>query len=263
MPEFKEYPAGTFCWSELATSDSAGAKKFYSALFSWATQDDEIGPDMVYTMAMINEKYVGAMFQMNEEMKGMGIPPHWLQYVSVDSVADTVEKAKSLGGQVLREPMDVMDIGKMAVLQDPSGGAVALWQPLKTIGAQLANEHGAPTWNELMTTDVDAAGKFYTDLFGWTANTQDMGGLMYTSFVNGERPAAGMMAITKEMGDIPSNWMQYFGVNDCDKAAETIKAQGGQVLKDPEDIPEVGRFCVAMDPQGAVFSVIKLIRPAE
>jgi predicted enzyme related to lactoylglutathione lyase len=262
MTEFTEYPTGTFCWSELATSDSAGAKKFYTGLFGWGTQDDEVGPGMIYTMALMGDKFVGAMFQMNEEMKKMNIPPHWLQYVSVDNVADSTAKAKSLGGQVLREPMDVMDIGKMAVLQDPSGGAFALWQPLKTIGAQLANEHGAPTWNELMTTNVDAAGKFYTKLFGWKAETQDMGGFNYTSFMNGERPAGGMMAITKEMGDIPTHWMQYFGTNNCDKAAATIKSLGGQVLKEPADIPEVGRFCVAMDPQGAAFSVIQLIKPA-
>lgn len=261
MPEIKKYKPGTFCWPELATSDSAAAKKFYTALFGWKTQDDEVAPGMIYTMALMKDKNVGAMYELTAEMKKMNIPPHWLQYVSVDSAEDSTAKAKKLGATVTREPMDVMDIGRMSVIQDPTGGVFALWEPKTTIGASLINEHGAITWNELMTNNVDAAGKFYTDLFGWSSQTQDMGGFMYTSFANGERPAAGMMAITKEMGDMPTNWMQYFAIDDCDKGAAKIKQLGGQILVGPQDIPEIGRFAVAMDPQHACFAIIKLLNP--
>lgn len=261
MPELEKYNPGTFCWPELITSDSAGAKKFYTGLFGWTTRDDEIAPDMVYTMALLKDKNCGAMFQMDAEMKKQNMTPHWLQYISVDSVADTTEKAKSLGGTVAREPMDVMDIGRMSVIQDPTGAGFALWEPLKAIGANLINEHGAITWNELLTNNIDAAGKFYTELFGWGSDTQDMGGVNYTSFMNGDRPAAGMMAITKEMGTVPPNWVQYFAFNDADKGAEQIKQLGGQILAGPQDIPEVGRFAVATDPQGATFAIITLANP--
>lgn len=263
MPQIKKYPANTFCYPELATTDTAGAKKFYAALFGWDMKSEEIGPDMVYTMGTQKGKNVSGMWEINDEMKKMGIPTHWLQYVSVDSVADMTKKAVGLGAKVMREPMDVMDIGKMSVLQDPTGAVFALWQPLTTIGSELINEHGAITWNELMTNDVDKAGKFYTDLFGWTAGTQDMGGFMYTGFMNGERPAGGMMAITKEMGPMPPNWNQYFAVDDCDKTVDKAKSMGAHVLAGPQDIPEIGRFAVLMDPQGGAFSVITLLNPAD
>jgi predicted enzyme related to lactoylglutathione lyase len=261
MPEINKYKPGTFCWPELATSDTKAAKKFYTEIFGWNTEDGEIAPGMVYTMATLNGKSIGALYALTGEMKGMNIPPHWLQYVSVDNADATTAKAKTLGGAVLREPMDVMDIGRMAVLRDPTGATFAVWQPKTAIGAGLVNEHGAITWNELLTNNVDRAGKFYTDLFGWGSDTQDMGHMMYTTFINGERPAAGMMAITKEMGEVPSNWMQYFAVDACDKAAATIKHLGGGILAGPQDIPEIGRFAVAHDPQGAAFAVIELLKP--
>jgi predicted enzyme related to lactoylglutathione lyase len=118
---------------------------------------------------------------------------------------------------------------------------------------------GTFCWNELMTTDVDKAGAFYTKLFGYTADTQNMGGVDYTSLINGDRPAGGMMALTPEMGEgIPSNWSVYLAVADCDAIAEKAIALGGKVCKEPEDIPGIGRFAVIADPQGAVFCVIKL-----
>ena len=262
MSEVTKFPANTFCWPELATSDTEGAKKFYADVLGWTYQDDEIGPDMVYTMNLIGDKNAGAMFLINEEMKAMNIPPNWLQYVSVDSVDDKTAKAKDLGATALRDPMDVMDIGRMSVLQDPTGGVFALWQPKQAHGSQLINEPGALSWNELFTNDVDRAGKFYTDLFDWSAETKDMGGTMYTVFMNGERPAAGMMAINQEeMGDAPPNWLVYFATDDTDSAADRIKSGGGQILVPPQDIPEVGRCSVAMDPQGAAFAVIKLENP--
>jgi predicted enzyme related to lactoylglutathione lyase len=261
VSEVTEYKPNTFCWPELTTSDAAGAKKFYCDLFGLEFRDDEVGPGMVYTMFSKNGKSVGAMFELNEEMKQCGIPPNWLSYVSVTSVDDTLQKAKELGGTAFREATDVMDVGRLAVLQDPTGAVFALWQPKKHIGAELVNEPGTLCWNELMTTNVDQAGKFYTDLFNWGAETADMGGMNYTSFMNGDRPAGGMMAITKEMGEVPPHWMAYFAVEDCDKSAEKIKSLGGQILHGPQDIPEVGRFATAMDPQGVVFSIIKLNNP--
>jgi predicted enzyme related to lactoylglutathione lyase len=121
-------------------------------------------------------------------------------------------------------------------------------------------------WNELKTTDVDKAGVFYTKLFGYTADTQNMGGMDYTSLMNGDRPAGGMMAITPEMSmgeGIPSNWTLYLAVADCDATAAKAKSLGGKVYREPEDIPGVGRFAVIADPQGAVFCAIKLENPPE
>lgn len=258
MPEFTSYPPNTFCWPELVTTDTAGAKKFYAALFGWKLDDNPVGEDAVYTMASINGKNTGAMYQQNEEQKKQEIPACWLSYVSVTDANATAEKAKALGGKVVHGPMDVFDIGRMAMLTDPQAAPIAIWQPLKHIGAEIANEPGALTWNELFTNDIDGSGAFYTNLFDWGSETADMGGMLYTSFMNGDRPAGGMLKVLAEWGDVPPHWLVYFAVADCDASAKKIKQLGGKISMEPSDIPQIGRFAMAQDPQGAMFAIIKL-----
>jgi predicted enzyme related to lactoylglutathione lyase len=261
MAEMTEYKPGTFCWAELATSDAGAAKKFYGDLFGWEHHDDPVGEGMVYTMLMQSGKNVGAMYEINEEMKAQNVPPHWLSYVSVASVDDSVAKAKELGAEVPRPAMDVSDIGRMAVLADPTGAYFALWQPKKAHGAQLVNEPVSLCWNELMTTNVEDAGKFYTNLFGWGTEVKPMGETNYTMFKNGDWGAGGMMAITPDMGPVPSNWMVYFAVADCEETTKKAAAVGAQVLVPTTDIPEVGQFSVMTDPQGAAFAIVKMNQP--
>lgn len=260
MSEMKEYVPGTFCWAELVAGDADRAKEFYSKLFGWNYTDVPIGEGKVYSMASVNGKVAGAMYQMWSEQKEQGVPTHWASYVSVPDVDESVKEAQSLGGGVIVGPMDVFDAGRMALILDPTGAAVSLWQPMKHIGAHVVYEHGALCWNELLTNDTGKAGAFYTGLFGWTANEQDMGGMIYTVFMNGERPAAGMMKIDKSWGEVPSNWLVYFAVNDCDGCAAEAGSLGGEILNGPMDVPGVGRFAVMVDPQGSVFAVIKLER---
>lgn len=263
MGERTKYPPNTFCWSELMTSDGAGAKKFYAEVFGWELTDNPIGPGQVYTMAALNDKNVGAMYELNEQQRKQGVPPNWLSYVSVENIDGTVDKAKKLGANVVVEPMDVFDVGRMAVIADPQGAVVALWQPNQHIGAELVNVPGTLCWNELYTRDVDGSGAFYTKLFGWDSQTADMGTGPYTSFMNGERPAGGMLEIQKEWGGVPPHWMVYFAVGDCDAAVKKIESLGGKVMNPPTDIPEVGRFAVVADPQGAAFSVIRMTNPQD
>lgn len=262
MSQVNEYPPGTFCWVELGTTDAAGAKKFYGELFGWAFNDQPVGPDLVYTMLQLEEKNVAALYQLNKELTEQRVPPHWLSYVSVSNADETAGKTGGLGGKVLKEPFDVFDVGRMAVLQDPTGATFAVWQPRTHAGALLVNQPGTLCWNELMTTDVAAAGKFYTALFGWTAESQQMGPVNYTSFVNGERPAGGMIAITKEMGDVPPYWLVYFAVADCDQTVGKTTSLGGTITAPALDVPGVGRLAVAQDPQGAFFAFIRLENPA-
>ncbi len=261
MTEFKNYAPGTFCWVDLSTTDAEGAKAFYTKLFGWETVDAPAGPDMVYTMLKIGGKNVGGLYQMGQEQQSQGMPPHWLSYVSVADVEESAARAKSLGGQVLQEPMDVMDSGRMALVQDPIGAVLALWQPGEHQGADLANEPGSFTWNELATADTQKAGQFYTSLFDWSTQIQEMPETTYTTFLNGDRMNAGMLQMTEEWGDIPPHWMVYFAVADCDQSAEKAKDLGGQVHVPPTDIPPVGRFAVIQDPQGGLFTIIKLSSP--
>jgi predicted enzyme related to lactoylglutathione lyase len=258
MTEFTSYEPGTFCWVDLATTDNDGAKTFYTQLFNWDVVDMPIGdePDMVYSMYQLRGKNVAASFKQSPQMQGM--PPVWLSYISVTDVDAMAKKAKSLGGTLMAEPFDVMESGRMAVIADPTGAAVSLWQPGQHIGASICNEPVSLSWNELMTNDPDKAKAFYTELFGWGSQTDDMGGFDYTAFSVGENPNAGMMKIREEWGEMPSNWGVYFAVEDADATAEKAKSLGGAVANPPQDIQNMGRFAVLQDPQGAYFTVMHM-----
>ena len=266
MPEITKHQPGTFCWLTLNTSDAAGAKKFYSNLFDWATEDVPAGEGMTYTLLRMRGRDVAGLSQMDPSQCAPGQeppPPHWFTFVAARSAAETARKAGSLGGTIMMEAADVLDVGRMAVIQDPSGGIFGLWEPLAHPGAGVMNEPGSLCWTELMTHDPAKADVFYRGLFGWSKQTMDMGAPdPYTMFEHGGRPAAGMMKITPDMGPMPSNWMVYFQVNDCEHTAKRVGELGGQILVPPSDAPGVGRFAVAQDPQGAVFAFIRMNPPA-
>jgi len=249
---------GSFCWPELATTDPAGAKKFYSGVFGWTANDRPAGPDMMYTMLQLEGRDAGALYEMEKSQKEQGIPPHWNTYVSVESADEAAKKAKELGATAIAYPFDVMDVGRMAILQDPTGAVFCVWQAKKSIGASVVNEPGALCWCELDTNDTQAAGRFYTRLFGWTAKESPQ----YTEFRRNGTPIGGMMRIPEDWGDVPPNWLPYFAVADCDATAAKAKDLGGSAFVPPTDIPNVGRFAVLRDPQGAVFAIHRLTAPA-
>jgi predicted enzyme related to lactoylglutathione lyase len=260
MQETPEFKPGTFCWVELATTDSNAAKTFYTQLFGWTYVDNQVSPDMVYTMAQLDGKDVGALYQMTPDMRAQGIPPNWMSYVSVANADETTEKAKANGATVLNGPFDVFTHGRMAVIQDPTGAVFSIWQPGTHKGAQLYNVPNTFSWNELATRDSKKAGDFYSSVFGWTKNTQSYG-MEYTIFENGGRGNGGMFQITPEMGNLPPHWLPYFTVDDCDAKAQKASSLGATVMKPPDDIPGVGRFAILKDPQGAAFAIIKLNNP--
>ncbi len=261
MQETPQYSPGTFCWVDLGTTDGEAAKKFYTQLFDWEFTDHPAGPDMVYTMLTLNGKEVAALYQMPPDMTAQGVPPYWLSYASVVNADESAAKAKSLGATLLKEPFDVFDAGRMAVIQDPAGAGFAIWQPVKHPGAAVVNLPNSFCWNELATNDVTKAGDFYADLFGWNRDVQSFGPIEYTMFTNGGRPAGGMFAIQPEMGNIPPHWLVYFAVDDCDAKTQKANDLGAKTLKPPDDIPGIGRFSILTDPQGAAFAIIKLENP--
>jgi len=255
MPEVTSYQPGTFCWFELATSDGAAAKEFYTSLLGW-TADDRPMPEGVYTILQKNGRDAAALYENKQA------PTAWMTYVSVASADESVEKAKSLGATVVAGPFDVMEHGRMAVLQDPAGAHVSLWQPRGHIGATVSWESGTVCWTELATRDAAAAERFYVSLFGWHAKhnvpAAPGAGPAYTELDLGGQPFAGMYDMPAEMAGLPSYWLIYIAVDDCDATAEKAKSLGGQVHVGPQDIPNVGRFAMIGDPQGAMFAVIKL-----
>jgi predicted enzyme related to lactoylglutathione lyase len=259
MPEVKSHAPGSFCWFELNTSDPVGAKKFYSGVFDWQAEDTPAGPEMVYTVLKVRGLEIGALCGLQPDQKAQGVPPHWMTYIAVESADAAAEKARSLGATVLAGAFDVMDVGRMAVVRDPQGAVFCVWQAKAHIGARLVGDVGSFCWDELWTTNRKKATEFYKGLFGWTGKDGDMGDMgVYVEWANKGQPIGGMMEITPQMGPVPPNWLPYFRVEDCDATAQKAKSSGGMLMVPPQDIPNVGRFSVIGDPQGAMFAIIKL-----
>jgi predicted enzyme related to lactoylglutathione lyase len=258
MAEVKAHRPGGFCWIELGTPNAASAKRFYCELFGWTPVDVPIGPDAVYTMLQKNGKDVGALYQLGKAQLTLGVPAHWLSYVAVASVNEAAKRAKELGATLRSDPFDVMQAGRMAVLLDPAGAALALWQPGKHIGSALVNEPGSVGWTHLWTTNTDAALSFYAALFDWTRELGDTGGSPYTVFRSGDARVGGMTALATESDQTPARWLTYFAVESCDGTAHRANEIGGQIVVPPADVPTIGRFAALCDREGAAFGVIEL-----
>jgi uncharacterized protein len=255
MAEMKSYKPGMFSWADLATSDQAAAKKFYGELLGWQGEDLPMGQGGTYTMARHEGKDVAGISAQRPEEKQQKIPPHWNVYFTVTDVDEMASKAGRIGGKIVAAPMDVMDVGRMAVIQDPSGAMFCLWQAKKHNGASWVNAAGGLCWAELETSNVDACGSFYNRLFGWTQKPQDVGNFKYTVFNEGQEQRAGMMG--QMHPGTPSHWTVYFGADDCDKRTAKAKSLGAKVVVEPQDIPNVGRFSMLFDPQGAFFALLQ------
>jgi predicted enzyme related to lactoylglutathione lyase len=253
VPEFTSFPAGTPSWVDHATKDIAASNAFYSGLFGWEAEDqgEEMGH---YTLLRKDGKTVAG----NMAITMGGQPSVWVSYVSVDDAGATSDRAKKAGASVFVEPMDVSDIGRMAVFADPTGAAIGIWQPKTFKGAELAGESGSFAWSELNTRDLPAAKAFYTEVFGWEADDTEMGAMSYTEWKLGGNSVAGMMAMPEIVpAEVPAYWLVYFAVDDTDATVSRAIGAGATMLVPPTDIPP-GRFAVLSDPDGAAFAVIKM-----
>lgn len=252
MGKRERYEAGTFCWMDLSTTDREGAKRFYGGLFGWEFEDSEIPGGGVYTMCQVEGDTVAAIAQQDAQ------PGHWNSYVAVTSADETVAKARQLGATVFEEPFDVMESGRMAVLTDPSGAVLCVWEPREHIGAGRVNDPGCMGWNELQTRDPDTAVAFYSALFGWKVEPIEQdGATVYVTIKNqADWMNGGIMPMSEQHGEAPPFWITYFIVPSCDEAVARVKELGGEVLAGPME-PGMGRIAVVSDPQGAVFAVFE------
>ncbi len=241
---------GMFCWVELTTPDRRAAQRYYTSLFGWTANEMPMDGGEPYVMLQKDGKNVGALYQNTDA------PPNWASYVAVESVDDTAKSAKDLGANLIAEPFDVMDVGRMAVVQDPQGAVFCIWQAKLHHGIEVRDEVGTLCWNELMTSDVEAARQFYGPLFDWNLKVTPG----YTEAHVGEKAVGGLMQIAPEMHGMPPHWQPYFMVADCDAALAKAKSLGTSDSFGPMDIPDVGRFAVINDPHGATFAVIQLAR---
>jgi predicted enzyme related to lactoylglutathione lyase len=262
MADFTSHEPGTFSWVELMTTDAKAGADFYRALFGWDAVEHEMGPDGVYRIFTMRGRDVAAAADLPQDERRMGVPSHWNLYVAVPSADDAAARAASLGGKVLFGPFDVMNHGRMAVLQDPTGAVFHVWEPKAHIGVKIRNEPGALCWAELTTRDPQKAEPFYTQMFGWTAKHSAPAAVMdYTEFsVNGQ-PGVGMMAMPENMPpQVPSYWMPYFQVADLDASTGKAESLGASVMVGPNAIPDGGRFVILQDAQKAVFAMYQPAR---
>jgi uncharacterized protein len=249
--ERRDYTPGTFSWVDLATPDPDGAKAFYAALFGWQAQDVPVPGDSYYSMQRIDGRDVAAIAAQPQAQRDAGAPPAWQSYVTVASVDDAAARAGELGADVHAPPFDVMQAGRMAVIQDPQGAFFMLWEPREHIGASLVNAPGALCWNELAASDLDAATSFYGELFGWTVQPLQGGPTRYVVIKNGEATNGGMRDRQPEE---PPFWLVYFAVADIETAMAKVGELSGRTLAGPFELA-TGKIAIVADPQGAVFAL--------
>ncbi len=252
MGERSSYEPGTFCWSELTTSDQDAAKAFYGGLFGWQSDDRPVGDaGAYYSMQLLDGKPVAAIAAQPQQQREAGVPPLWNSYISVDSADATAERAKELGAAVHAPAFDVMSVGRMAVIQDPQGAYFMPWEPRDHVGAALVNQPGALVWNELQSPDLDGSAAFYGELFGWRVQEGPSMQGRYLMIENGDAHAGGMRELEPPT---PPSWLVYLGVPDIDRALAKLGELGGMTLAGPIDI-QMAKLAVVADPQGAVFAL--------
>ncbi|MFF7334886.1 VOC family protein [Streptomyces sp. NPDC090306] len=252
------YKPGTPCWIDLMVPDQQAALDFYRDLFGW---QGEIGSPETggYSVCTLQGRPVaGVMRASNPDGTTPDpMPPSvWTTYLATEDVGATLAAVQEAGGSVMMGPMDVMDLGRMAVVVDPTGAVVGLWQAGTFPGAGIANEHGAFVWNELSTGDTAGAAAFYSAVLPLTTKRSEMPGAEgYTEFQVAGRSVGGMMDLTAQPAGVPPHWLTYFNVDDVDSVQAAAVRAGAEVKAPAFDMP-AGRMAVLADPQGAVFAVI-------
>ncbi|MYV98712.1 VOC family protein [Streptomyces sp. SID3343] len=254
MPEVTDpYKPGVPCWIDLMVPDQQAALDFYRDLFGW---QGEVGPPETggYAVCSVNGRAVAGIMAAMSPDGGPPPPTAWTTYLATDDADAASTAITSGGGTVLMPAMDVMTLGRMAVAADPAGAVFGLWQARDFGGFEVANEPGAVIWNELATSDVDAATTFYRGL-GIEAGPMDGAPGYYGLNVDG-RAVGGMQGLENMPPDTPPHWTVYFAVDDTDSTIDALVRANGNVLVPPFDMM-AGRMAVAQDPQGGIFSVLK------
>jgi predicted enzyme related to lactoylglutathione lyase len=242
---------GKFVWFEYVSGDAKKAQGFYGEVFGWRVQDVPMGPTP-YQMIAVGDKTVGGYAPAPDAK----VPPHWLSHLHVENTEKSVADVKRAGGAVQLAPTKIGDYGAMAIVTDPLGGALSLWQSNKPDETGDTPADGHFVWNELWTKDPDKSVAFYKTIAGYGVDTKDMGPMgTYHLFTVGGVPIAG--AMKSSMPNVPQMWLPYVQVASADKTIERAKKLGAEIVVPPTDVPEVGRFAIFKDTLGAVLGIIQ------
>ena len=244
-----------YCWHDLMTNDRDRARDFYVALFGWEVREMDMGPEVgAYPMVFAGEVGVGGIVQTRP---GEEVPSHWLGYVAVPDIDALCPRLPSLGGSVVFGPADIPDVGRFAVIADPSGAHVAPITLSNPDAEPALPVMGGVAWNELLTTDPESALRFYGEAFGWSHLAVDMGPLgTYWLLRTGDTDRAGILRMPPG-AHAPPMWVPYFAAADVDASTRHAEALGASIFVRPRDVPGVGRFSVCGDPTGATFALYR------
>jgi predicted enzyme related to lactoylglutathione lyase len=256
-------PRGKYIWYELMTTDADGAKAFYDAVVGWNIGDPAAEFQGYRMIGRSDGGFAGGVLPINDEMKSHGSRPAWLGYIYVEDVDRSVAAIEQDGGKTWMAATDIPNVGRIALVTDPQNAPFYVMKPIPPSGdpnAQSdvfsADQPQHIRWNELSTTDPEAAIDFYRRHFGWgQEGDMDMGEMGKYRFVQSGSTTIG--AVMRKPPQLPvSAWSYYIGVDDIDRAIDAISAGGGQVLHGPMEIPG-GEFALnGMDPQGAAFGLV-------
>jgi uncharacterized protein len=253
MGERTKYSPGTFSWTDLTTTDQEGAKQFYSGVFGWEAFDAPVSDGVYYSMMQVDGKSVAAISVQPQQQRDAGVPPMWNSYITVESADAALERARELGATVHAPAFDVMDAGRMGVVQDPQGAYFEVWEPRRNIGAGLVNGHGLLCWNELASSDIEASASFYADMFGWETDAMDGVGMPYLVIKTAAGNSNGGIRPAMPPGT-PPHWLVFFGSDEIEITVAKAGELGGSQLMAPTDIG-IGTIAVVQDPQGGVFAL--------
>jgi uncharacterized protein len=243
---------GEPCWIDLLVPDADAAAKFYGDLFGWTAGEasDDFGG---YRMFFRGDQPIAGLMPNDA---ASGSPNAWNVYLASDDAAATVQRAGAAGAQVVVEPMPIADLGRMAMLVDPTGAAIGVWQAGSFPGFLTRTEDASPVWFETLTNDYERSVAFYTDAFGWTTSTMsDTPEFRYTTLGEDRDARAGILDAAGLLGDQPSRWQFYVQVPDTDATVEKALAAGGTQVQPTEDTP-YGRIAPLLDPAGVPFHVM-------
>ena len=258
---------GDFIWYELMTDDADAAADFYGKVVGWSSADSgQEGMD--YRILSMPTGQVGGLMPLTSEMKEGGARPCWMGYVGVDDVDACADRIKTAGGSIHMPPQDIPGVGRFAFVNDPQGVMFYIMTPTPPADQPDAESKsfaakeplaGHCAWNELSTTDPEAAKTFYGKEFGWKVqeDEMDMGPLGKYEFWWDREKRFMQGAVMPKMPEMPVPfWTYYFRVPDIDVAVEAIKTNGGSIMVEPMEIPGGDYSLNAMDPQGAAFALV-------
>lgn len=258
MPIRATVPNGSPTWIDLATSDPERAQDFYGAVFGWTFES--AGPEYGgYVNAFSSGRSVAGLMHNDPQWNA---PDGWTTYFHTADVKATLAGALAAGAETCAEaaePIEVKDKGWMAVLADPAGAFLGLWQPGGHNGFEVVDEDGAPVFFQLTTRDHAGSLDFYRRVFGWNLDTvADTDEFRYSTAAFDGATLLGVMDGAAFLPqEVPSRWDFYLGADDVDKTVQVIVDHGGSVIRAAEDTP-YGRLAAVADPTGAGFNLSSL-----